>query len=279
MLRLFVCLVACCLLVLALCTACLWEPLAPEPIAPSASHIHIDEPQQPEPIPPAKPPGEPYVYTTPEEEPISDLPDMGIRPPLPKYEEGPAAAALPYDASSYLVWEELSFAGVPLFITEGELIDHMGSDYMTQSGMHVWGAREYYYPGVDFGVDQYHANEESTSYYEKDGVHYINYVSTIYVYVRSNLPSPRGIRVGDSFEDVMAKFPQEKNYLEDEYGCFYGEYVYLSDFGRVYGNYGRVLEQDGRREIWIATAEMPFMKLYFDHQNNLCSYYIFALGC
>ena len=60
--------------------------------------------------------------------------------------------------------------------------------------------------------------------------------------------TPRDIQVGQTFEEVMAKFPQEKDFRADPRGFFYGS---LEVFGDASGSVG---EKDGKICITLTTG-------------------------
>ena len=70
--------------------------------------------------------------------------------------------------------------------------------------------------------------------------------------------TPRNIQVGDRFEDVLGKFPQDKDYKQSSDGSFYG----VVRHGDT--NFGDVHKEDDRVVITLVGEKpWPFMKVYF----------------
>jgi hypothetical protein len=62
--------------------------------------------------------------------------------------------------------------------------------------------------------------------------------------------TPRDIKVGDSFESVLLKFPRERQYSEDEQGFFYGFYL-AYESNTPAGNVSASIDSDGNALITI----------------------------
>ena len=66
--------------------------------------------------------------------------------------------------------------------------------------------------------------------------------------------------MGDSFVDVMNKFPQERDYLTDEEDCFYGVFDYLGS------SFGRVSEHDfGDPTVVLVAEDFSIFKIHFEY--------------
>lgn len=86
-----------------------------------------------------------------------------------------------------------------------------------------------------------------------------------------DMPGPRGIIIGDRFEDVFAKFPHEKNWQDSEGGVFYGEFEQNDD--QPYST-GAVSESGDTKEISIWPQEgIPCLTVYFEN-DKVVSYTI-----
>jgi len=77
---------------------------------------------------------------------------------------------------------------------------------------------------------------------------------------------PRGLKVGQTFEQVLEKFPHEKNYLKSD-GLFYGE---RSDGTETQGYMGTLGIEEGHYKILFTTKPgSAFMVIHFD--GNIAS--------
>lgn len=81
---------------------------------------------------------------------------------------------------------------------------------------------------------------------------------------------PRGLYVGQSFEDVLASFPAEKDWQKDPNKIFYGKHYETDEHeptGRV-----SAYEVDGYiiKMITITTEDVfPFLQIYFDKNDKI----------
>ena len=72
---------------------------------------------------------------------------------------------------------------------------------------------------------------------------------------------PRGLKVGQTLEQVLGKFPHEKNYLKSD-GLFYGE---RSDGTETQGYMGALGIEEGHHKILVTTKPgSAFMAIHFD---------------
>lgn len=76
--------------------------------------------------------------------------------------------------------------------------------------------------------------------------------------------TPRDIKVGDTFESVLLKFPRERQYSEDEYGYFYGD-AYTWENGVPSGCVSVSYDDDEKIMIRLTAGlwEGPVMTIYF----------------
>ena len=107
-------------------------------------------------------------------------------------------------------------------------------------------------------------------YYYEDAEYYSESlkVDSIWINKRTDAPSPRGIRVGDTFSEVLNKFPQERNYLISPGGYFYGNDVWSEPVGYVSNN------NDSIEIIVTADPWGPALKIFFQ-LDKVISYRIF----
>lgn len=75
-------------------------------------------------------------------------------------------------------------------------------------------------------------------------------------------PVTRGITIGDGFEDVMIKFPLDKDWTTDPYNCFYGNNTYDSFGGAVFSyddDYNNIFDT----VVLVPDEYVPYMQLEF----------------
>ncbi|NIK80588.1 hypothetical protein FHS15_005779 [Paenibacillus castaneae] len=118
------------------------------------------------------------------------------------------------------------------------------------------------------------------TYFSNDVVKYIYFdarsieTTPAVVDVFGDHPGPRGIRVGDTFEEVMALFPQNENWKSNANGVFYGQYDPDAEQD-TWGPSGYVTQDNGNREISILTDVYPFVRLFF--KDDVLTHYTFFL--
>lgn len=125
----------------------------------------------------------------------------------------------------------------------------------------------YQYNGAYFIFFKGFINNDNTSYSPNENG---EYVSMAVVY-GEGVEGPRGIKIGDSFESVMAIYPQDKDYLKNE--LFYGKNSFNGPSGKVYvkditGYNDPFGEAEGPgcpvEVILVPDGTYPFAKLFFD---------------
>lgn len=179
-------------------------------------------------------------------------PGPSVSEPAPNAEKPPVADERDFDANARFAALEATFNGISVETTQEELVAKLGEPVqIVELPLDTDINRSIYvYEGVEF----YFRGDSST-------------VGDILVNGR-NLPAgPRNIRVGDSFEEVLSRFPQEQDYKTHPNGCFYGEDTYMQEGGAVYGIGGDELQ------ITVVPKEvLPFMKIYF--QDGIVDHYV-----
>ncbi len=91
--------------------------------------------------------------------------------------------------------------------------------------------------------------------------------------VHGEHPGPRGISVGETFEDVISLFPQHKDWRNNNEGIFYGKFdkykgypIGLTGYVHTYDN--------GAKELTLTTENSyPFMRIFFN--NDVVTHYTF----
>lgn len=88
--------------------------------------------------------------------------------------------------------------------------------------------------------------------------------------VHGEYSGPRGIRVGDTFDEVIALFPQDEDWRSNAYGVFYGQFdkykampIRLTGYVRT-NNYGD-------KEMTFTTEKSLWMRLFF--QDDVLTHY------
>lgn len=131
-------------------------------------------------------------------------------------------------------------------------------------------------------VSEDEANAESV--YKIGNVEYLYmYFSETPVFVTVkgliDVPGPRGITVGDSFEMVLAKFPQEKNWQLIFNGEIYGDQAIDMEAQEpcamvTSGELNPDTNQPGKRLTVLVKYALPSVSFYFDENDRLTSYRI-----
>lgn len=158
---------------------------------------------------------------------------------------------------THLSAEEIVYNGIGYETTETELVDKLGKPLKTEDesmgeGM---GYTKYFYEDAEyhFFYDQLSSTQ-----------HIISYIK---VNKADAKEGPRGLKIGDTLEQVLAKYPQEKDWQTDVNGSFYGEDTYFGDAGAVYK------DENGSPNLVILTPidVVPFMRIDIT-ENKVSSY-------
>lgn len=133
---------------------------------------------------------------------------------------------------------------------------------------------------VELGLKKEVNDLGGETYFSNDIVKYIYFdarsveTTPAVVDVFGDHPGPRGIRVGDTFEEVMALFPQYKDWKSTANGVFYGEYDPDAEQD-TWGPSGYVTQDDGNKDISILTDVYPFVRIFF--KDDVLTHYTFFL--
>jgi len=92
-----------------------------------------------------------------------------------------------------------------------------------------------------------------------------------------DVQGPRGIAVGDSFETVLAKFPQEKDWQRILNGEVYGDQAIDMEAQEpcamvTGGELNPDTNQPGKRLTVLVKYALPSVSFYFDENDRLTSY-------
>lgn len=226
-----------------LCSACQSAPvLTGDDLNPSATPTDTVEPEE-------------QGQTT---EPPTDEPE-------PDEQDEPAAPSL-----GYLDANDLYYGDVVINQTaEHVLVELLGEPETTTTGsdaMFDHPVKSYYYADAVYEAPQALASN--------------NIIDGILVLGQSEKDSPRGIRVGDSVAEVLAKFPQEKDYTQqqpDGIYYFYGEDLYTGAAGYVEYNEDMGIKDSAILTITLTTADPfgPFLRIFCDN-GSVASYRIYG---
>lgn len=121
------------------------------------------------------------------------------------------------------------------------------------------------------------------TYYSDDRSKYVyfdfyNAVTPAVVDVYGDYPGPRGFRVGDTFDEVMALFPQEKDWKSSPDGVFYGSFHHDAEYfdNAVSAYVSTESNVNGDPEItFITEGVYPFMRVFFE--GNVVSHFTIFL--
>ena len=179
---------------------------------------------------------------TKREQPTSRAPHSSAAPPTVSATDAPIASITdaPKERIPYLKASEVVINGIAAGTTREELLQRLGPPRNGND------ADDCEYDGVVFfmGINAARPDDRNA-----DPVFAAEVTQPI-------AQTPRGIQVGDAFDEVMAKFPQEKDFRGEPDGSFYGT---TSDFGFPFGY---VREENGERSISIHT-ERPILQIDF----------------
>jgi len=161
-----------------------------------------------------------------------------------------------FDSNTRFAAEEATFNGISVYTTKKQLLDKLGEPFeiIEDPGEFYLPTSTYVYGGVEYVFEG-----------DGDTVAYIMVTHYQWKY------GPRNIRIGEDFEDVLARFPQEQDYRTHPESCFYGETTYLNEGGAVYSDYEGNIDQI----IIVPKETLPFMKIYFK-DNKVSAYVIYG---
>jgi len=107
----------------------------------------------------------------------------------------------------------------------------------------------------------YHNESIAYIYFDFDSLSYSTSTPFSITVFGEDITGPRGLRIGDTFEEVMALFPQEQDWESNEDGVFYG--TYNADAIEPLEPAGRVTTYYGFKQIDLLTGEGPFIRMDF----------------
>jgi len=94
---------------------------------------------------------------------------------------------------------------------------------------------------------------------------------------KGKLSGPRGIHIGDDFESVIKKFPQEKRWEESTEGIFYGDSRTKNESELEKGSVTTF--EDGKVDFitLVPKGNPPFLKIHFKN-NQVKKMIIYCMG-
>lgn len=95
--------------------------------------------------------------------------------------------------------------------------------------------------------------------------------------VYGDIPGPRGIKVGDAFEEVLALFPQEVDWEINPFGTLYGNFdPDAEEETKALSAY--VTTYENRKEITLLTEKvLPSLRIFFE-DGKLTHYSFFLIS-
>lgn len=157
---------------------------------------------------------------------------------------------------------------VKAVLTEQEIYDFelLRSDW-TKEKMEELGLNK----EVNDGGGETYFSNELVKYIYFD---YIEETTPAVVDVFGECVGPRGINIGDTFDEVMAQFPQVEDWRSNANGVFYGQFDKYKE--RPIGFSGYVsTDENGDKEITFTTDKSPWMRIFF--QGDVVTHYTIYL--
>ncbi len=96
------------------------------------------------------------------------------------------------------------------------------------------------------------------------------------IFGECNVETPRGVYIGESFDDVLASFPQDKDWKTEPNGVFYGNYYETDEHEPT----GSVSANEGCQKMITLTTEnvFPFLQIYFDNNDKVEKFRIYFIS-
>lgn len=122
----------------------------------------------------------------------------------------------------------------------------------------------------DLGGETYFSNELVEYIY----FDYFEEKTPAIVDVFGECVGPRGNNIGDTFDDVMAMFPQDEDWRSNAHGVFYGQFDKYKE--RTIGFTGYVsTDENGDKDITLTTDKSLWMRIFF--QGDVVTHYTIYL--
>lgn len=163
-------------------------------------------------------------------------------------EATPNTSPVMQNSVSYLIANEITVNGISEKTTREQLIKKLGQPQRI----------EYEEEGTD---EIYNYGNVKYSFYSYG--EYQQYVQYAEIIGRMN-QTPRNIQVGDKFQDVLNKFPQEKDYQKNEYGIFYGD-APSSPEGSSFGLVDDTFDYGKPTISLVSEKSRPMLKVHFEN--------------
>ena len=166
-------------------------------------------------------------------------------------------AVTPNADAKKMISEDVDLFGLTDEITQEDIPQIFGEpkDVIKEGDASTFEKTIYVYDGMRFTFNDklYGEPYTATSLYVAD-------------FTRDDLTYPRGIKLGDSLYDVVAKFPQERDYRSE---VMYGDPMdkYTTGFARLL-NYDVLTQEEGNYCLLICCGLWPIVCINFDNNLN-----------
>ena len=175
-------------------------------------------------------------------------------------------AVIPSAKAQKLAVDEVNLFGLTGETTQEELVRILGEPKeILPAPLDNWGRKTYVYDDMRFTFIETLNDEPFTS-------------TGLYVaeFTRDDLTYPRGIKLGDSLYDVVANFPQERDYRSE---VMYGNPMdkYAGPFAKLL-DYDALTQETGHYELLLSCGYWPTVCINFDDELKTESVYIYYHG-
>ena len=172
-------------------------------------------------------------------------------------------AVVPSAKSQKLAVDEVNLFGLTDKTTQEDLVQKLGEPKeILPAPLDNWGRKTYVYDNMRFTFIETLNGEPFPS-------------PELYLaeFTRDDLTYPRGIKLGDSLYDVVANFPQERDYRSE---VMYGDPMdkYAGPFAKLL-NYNVLTQEEGNYELLISCGWWPTVCINFDDDLKAESIYIY----
>ena len=128
----------------------------------------------------------------------------------------------------------------------------------------------------DAGLKKTITNGGQIVYYDGNIRYFLSDLETpecVEIFGKCNVQTPRGLYVGESFEDVLGSFPQDKDWQKDPNGIFYGKHYETDEHEPT----GHVSSYNENQKMITLTTEniFPFVQIYFDKNDKVEKFRIY----
>lgn len=172
-------------------------------------------------------------------------------------------AVVPSAKAKMLTADEVNVLGLTAETTQEELVQKLGEPKeILPAPLDNWGRKTYVYDNMRFTFIETLNGEP----FSDPGLYLAEFT-------RDDLTYMRGIKLGDSLYDVVANFPQERDYRT---GTPYGDNTdkFSAGFAQLL-NYDMLTQERGNYELFISCGWWPTVCINFDGDLKTESVYIY----